>query len=87
MTDALRPGPLLQRAIVMQRGKPFDPVKEPVWRDESPHLLCGVTRDQYPASRDCSALTETERCYLGHPANCRWYIESMVAALSGEDES
>lgn len=75
----LRPGPLLQRAIVMQGGKPFDHGKEPGWRDQSPHQLCQVTREQYPEPRICHALVDDIRCHLGHPANCRWLIDSMLA--------
>ena len=78
----LLPGPLLQRAIVMQGEKPFDSGTEPVWRDETPHPLCGVTRERYPEPRLCSATMPGMRCHLGHPANCRWLVDSMVAALA-----
>lgn len=79
VTGELRPGPLLQRAIAMQGDQPFDSGREPQWRDETPHPLCQVTRGDYPEPRACAAEATTRRCHLGHPANCRWLVESMVA--------
>lgn len=62
----------------MQGGEPFDHGKEPNWRDESPHPLCQVTREQYPEPRTCLAMVDAQHCYLGHPANCRWLIDAMI---------
>jgi hypothetical protein len=78
--EVLRPGPLLLRAIAMQRDRPHDPGKEPGWGDLTPRPLCQTTRAEYPEPRTCLAFAEDQICHLGHPANCRWLIESSVAA-------
>jgi hypothetical protein len=83
--EELRPGPLLRRAIAMQ-GKPFDYGNEPNWRDESPHELCQTMRADYPEPRACSAFANETRCHLGHPANCHWLVDSMVATAAGDGE-
>lgn len=48
------------------------------WDDLSPHPICRVKIEQYPEPRKCKA--DGDLCRLGHPANCRAYIDARLAA-------
>ena len=57
--------------------EPFDYGREPGWSNPTPHPACKVTVEQYPQPRRCAV--DGGLCRLGHPANCRWLADSLIA--------
>jgi len=70
-------------AYVLPEG--FASWKTPYWADQTPHPLCHVTRDQYPDPRTCAFVHSDPfddgyvgPCHLGHPANCRAFVNTQM---------